>query len=75
MSKISFVGMLSIVLIVLKLAGEITWPWLWVLAPLWIPIILPIFIVGSFCVLAVLFAVIFFFVVGLAAIIEKCFEK
>lgn len=34
-------GVLSILLvafIVLKLCGVITWSWLWVLAPLWIPI-------------------------------------
>ena len=29
--------MLAIVFIALKLSGVITWPWLWVLAPLWIP--------------------------------------
>lgn len=36
-------GVLSILLvafIVLKLCGVITWSWLWVLAPLWIPIAL-----------------------------------
>lgn len=27
----------SILFIVLKLIGAIDWPWLWVLAPLWIP--------------------------------------
>lgn len=36
-------GVLSILLvafIVLKLCGVITWPWFWVLAPLWVPIVL-----------------------------------
>lgn len=36
-------GVLSILLvafIVLKLCGVITWSWLWVLAPLWMPIAL-----------------------------------
>lgn len=36
-------GILSILLvafIVLKLCGVITWSWLWVLSPLWIPIVL-----------------------------------
>ena len=28
---------LQVVFIVLKLAGEINWPWLWVLCPIWIP--------------------------------------
>lgn len=30
--------MLAIVFITLKLCGVITWSWLWVLSPLWIPI-------------------------------------
>ena len=33
---ISFVGLLTIVFIVLKLTGFITWSWWWVLSPLWI---------------------------------------
>lgn len=33
---IGFVGMLTIVFIVLKLIGVITWSWWWVLSPLWI---------------------------------------
>lgn len=33
---ISFCGLLTIVFIVLKLCGIITWSWLWVLSPLWI---------------------------------------
>ena len=34
----SFISMLTIVFIVLKLVGVITWSWIWVMAPLWIPI-------------------------------------
>lgn len=41
---ISFCGLLAIVFIVLKLCNVITWSWLWVLAPLWIPI--------AFCLVA-----------------------
>ncbi|GIM88848.1 hypothetical protein [Paractinoplanes toevensis] len=33
---IGFVGLLAIVFIVLKLTGAIAWPWVWVLAPIWI---------------------------------------
>jgi hypothetical protein len=33
---IGFVGLLTIVFIVLKLVGVITWSWWWVLAPVWI---------------------------------------
>lgn len=31
-----FAEVLTIVFIVLKLTGEITWAWIWVLSPLWI---------------------------------------
>ena len=34
---IGFFGMLAILFIGLKLAGFISWSWLWVLSPLWIP--------------------------------------
>ncbi len=42
----SGVTLLTIVFIGLKLAGVISWPWLWVLAPLWIGAALTIAIVG-----------------------------
>lgn len=35
---IGFCGLLAIVFIILKLCNVIAWSWLWVLAPLWIPI-------------------------------------
>ena len=34
---VGFGGLLTIVFIVLKLLGVISWSWLWVLAPTWIP--------------------------------------
>jgi len=37
---VGFAGLLTIVLIVLKLTGVIAWPWLWVLAPVLISICL-----------------------------------
>jgi hypothetical protein len=33
---ISFIGLLTIVFITLKLTGYITWSWWWVLSPIWI---------------------------------------
>lgn len=33
---IGFTGLLTIVFIILKLCGAITWSWWWVLSPLWI---------------------------------------
>jgi hypothetical protein len=35
---IGFLGLLTIVFIVLKLTEVIAWSWLWVLAPMWMPI-------------------------------------
>lgn len=35
---IGFTGLLAIVFITLKLTNTISWPWLWVLAPLWTPL-------------------------------------
>lgn len=39
---ITFFGLLTIVFIALKLIGVITWSWLWVLSPLWLPVVLVI---------------------------------
>lgn len=50
----SWLGLLGIVLVVLKALGYITWPWLWVLAPFWIPWA----ILGSVLVLAFVITVI-----------------
>ena len=37
---ISFIKLLTIAFIVLKLCGVIAWSWCWVLSPLWISIII-----------------------------------
>jgi hypothetical protein len=47
-------GILGLIFITLKLTGHITWSWLWVLSPFWIPIglglliLLIVFIVAMF---------------------------
>ena len=51
---IGFLGLLTIVFIVLKLLHVITWPWLWVLAPLWMPAALVIAIVVVLLVFIIL---------------------
>lgn len=43
---IGFVGLLTIVFVVLKLLGYIDWSWWWVLSPIWITFILVMFLVG-----------------------------
>ena len=52
---LSFDVLLTLVFITLKLCGVITWSWLWVLSPLWIP---AVFICG------VLLVVILYFIVS-----------
>ena len=43
-SGIGFSGLLAILFITLKLTGVITWSWLWVLAPIWIPFVIVVFV-------------------------------
>ena len=49
----SFPSLLGLLFIGLKLAGIIAWPWVWVLAPFWIPLGLAVF-VGIVCVVVML---------------------
>ena len=42
---IGFCGLLTIVFIVLKLLEKITWSWVWVLAPMWLPFAIIIVII------------------------------
>lgn len=50
-----FTGLLTIAFIVLKLCGVVNWAWIWVFAPLWIPIVL---VVGVYLIV-VFFSLIF----------------
>ena len=43
-SGIGFTGLLTVLFIGLKLGGVITWPWIWVLSPLWISILLVVLV-------------------------------
>jgi hypothetical protein len=43
--QIGFAGLLTIVFIVMKLMGTITWSWIWVLSPLWLGFIIWIVLV------------------------------
>lgn len=48
-------GLLGVAFVVLKLCGVISWSWVWVLAPFWIPIVLSILLI-------IIFAVILYFI-------------
>ena len=43
-SGVSFMGLLTLIFIVLKLTKVISWSWIWVLCPIWISAILIILI-------------------------------
>ena len=49
---IGFFGLLTIVFITLKLLGKITWSWLWVVSPLWLPIILVVVVLVLFVLIS-----------------------
>jgi hypothetical protein len=51
-SGIGFPGLLTVLFIGLKLTGHITWPWVWVLSPLWISFLLFIVIAAIVVILA-----------------------
>lgn len=55
-----FCALLTIAFIVLKLTGFIDWSWLWVLAPIWIP---------------VAFYLILFLVILIIVLIYRFFDK
>lgn len=56
-------GILGIVFITLKLTGYIVWPWVWVLAPFWIPFAIVLGIFGLFGI--------FFLIVLLATLVTN----
>ena len=51
---IGFCGILGLIFITLKLLGVITWSWLWVLAPLWIPTALVLIVLFIMMIVAIL---------------------
>lgn len=44
---IGVIGALTIIFLVLKITNNITWPWIWVLSPIWITAILIIVIFAT----------------------------
>ena len=43
----TFLESLTLVFIILKLIHKIDWPWIWVLAPTWIPVALILIIIAA----------------------------
>ncbi len=50
---IGFSGLLTVLFVGLKLTGHITWPWLWVLSPIWISLLIGIAILIIFLIVAI----------------------
>ena len=49
-NSFGFVGVLTIVFIVLKLCKVISWSWLWVLSPIWITVLFWVIVATVYCV-------------------------
>ena len=45
--------LLLVLFIGLKLAGIITWSWWWVMAPMWVPFLVAVFVIGCLAALKV----------------------
>jgi hypothetical protein len=52
-SGMGFSGWLTILFIGLKLTGHITWPWIWVLSPIWISLLIALAILTVFVIIAI----------------------
>jgi hypothetical protein len=50
--NIGFAGLLALLFIGLKLLGYVAWPWIWVLAPLWVPLAIVVALVILFAIIA-----------------------
>jgi len=50
-----FIGLLTILFITLKLIGEVSWSWWWVLSPIWISIGVVVLIILIVIILALIF--------------------
>ena len=51
---VGFLGLLTLLFIGLKLTGYITWSWIWVLAPLWVPISITLLVISAVILLVAL---------------------
>ncbi len=53
---VGFLGLLQVAFVVLKLCGVIGWSWWWVLAPMWIPLGVGLFVCLLMLPVAILMA-------------------
>ena len=51
---IGFIGLLTLIFVVAKIWGLITWSWWWVFSPLWISLVVVLIITGIILLIAFL---------------------
>lgn len=52
-SGIGFFGLLGVAFIVLKLCGVISWPWIWVLLPIWLGFAVALIVLAIIVIVAI----------------------
>ena len=50
--KVGLATLLTVLFVALKLTGYVTWPWVWVVSPIWIMFLLVCLILAIFGILA-----------------------
>ena len=53
-SGVDFLRLLTLLFIGLKLTGYITWSWIWVLSPLWVPMGITLLVISAVILLVAL---------------------
>lgn len=69
---INLTALLTVVFITLKILNLITWPWLWVLSPLWIPPAIALTVTITLAILGLFFLII---LILLGVLLEKPLDK
>ena len=46
-------SLLTVFLVALRLAQQISWPWLWIFSPLWLPAVLAVIAFTSFVIVKI----------------------
>ena len=52
-SGVSFLGLLTLLFIALKLTDKIDWSWVWVLSPAWIPTVIVLILISVIALIKV----------------------
>ncbi len=69
-SSSGFGVLLTILFVTLKLTGTISWPWLWVLCPLWIGLAFALAVLVSILVFTLIVVIVALIIAGIAALLQ-----